>query len=91
MGKSKEFVDHLFLVSCGVLFSIVLGLAWVIPKRVVDLFAYWRGLRGSPRNTYVWKMVPFCLLWCIWRERNDRSFEDNERMVPELTFFFFFF
>jgi hypothetical protein len=89
MGKSKESVDHLFLVSCGVLFSIVLGLAWVLPKRVVDLFTCWRGLRGSPRSTFVWKMVLSCLLWCIWRERNDRSFEDNERMVPELKSFFF--
>ncbi len=54
MGKSKEFVDHLFLVSCGVLFSIVLGLAWVIPKRVIDLFAC-RKLGGSPQSAAMWK------------------------------------
>jgi hypothetical protein len=34
-------------------------------------------------------MVLSCLLWCLWRERNDRSFEDNERMVAELKSFFF--
>jgi hypothetical protein len=29
------------------------------------------------------------LMWCIWRERNDRSFEDSERMVVKLKAFFF--
>jgi hypothetical protein len=34
-------------------------------------------------------MVPSCLLWCFWRERNDRSFEDCERTVVDLKSFFF--
>jgi hypothetical protein len=36
----------------------------------------------------VWKMVPCCLLQCVWRERNDRQFEDKERTIEELTSFF---
>ena len=23
-------------------------------------------------------------MWCIWRERNARSFEDIERKIPDL-------
>jgi hypothetical protein len=34
-------------------------------------------------------MVPSILLWCLWRERNDRNFEDCERMVVEIKSFFF--
>jgi hypothetical protein len=48
-------VDHL-LLHCEIasalwsaIFSRV-GLAWVMPKRVVDLFACWRGLGGSPQK-----------------------------------------
>jgi hypothetical protein len=26
-----------------------------------------------------------CLLWCLWRERNDRNFEDRERMLELKT------
>jgi hypothetical protein len=37
----------------------------------------------------VWKMVPSCLLWCLWKERNDRTFEDKERSFEELKSFFF--
>ena len=32
---------------------------------------------------------PSCLLWCIWRERNYKSFEDCERTVVNLKSFFF--
>lgn len=30
--------------------------------------------------------VPF---WCLWREINDRSFEDHEKTLEELKSFFF--
>jgi hypothetical protein len=30
-------------------------------------------------------MVPLCLKWCIWRERNAKSFEDCEKPVLELN------
>jgi hypothetical protein len=27
------------------------------------------------------KMVPTCLFWCLWQERNNRCFEDLERSL----------
>jgi hypothetical protein len=44
------------------------------------------------RSAGLWKMVHSCLLWCLWRESNDRSFEDHERTPEEfesLSLFFF--
>jgi hypothetical protein len=32
--------------------------------------------------------IPHCLMWCIWRERNDRSFEECERSVLNLKMLF---
>ena len=29
-----------------------------------------------------------CLMWCIWKERNSRCFEDFERAMPDLKFLF---
>jgi hypothetical protein len=29
-------------------------------------------------------LLPFFFLWCLWRERNDRQFEDKERTIEEL-------
>ena len=34
-------------------------------------------------------LIPHCLLWCLWRERNSRCFEDIERSIPDLKLLFF--
>lgn len=41
-----------------------------------------------PQIVAIWEMVPIFLLWCIWRERNDRNFEDKECSLEELKCFF---
>jgi hypothetical protein len=38
-----QFISALL---CAIFSSI--GLTWIMPRRVVDLFACWRGLGGSP-------------------------------------------
>jgi len=86
-------MDHLLLhceVACAIrnVFFKCFGLSWVMPRRVVDLFVYW-WTADSTRNVVVWRMVPLCVLWCLWREKNDRYFEDRERNLEELKSFFF--
>ena len=34
-------------------------------------------------------VVPHYLLWCIWKERNSRCFEDIERSMPDIKLLFF--
>jgi hypothetical protein len=36
-------------------------------------------ISGSARSVAVWKMMPLCMLGCLWRKMNDISFEDHER------------
>uniref|UniRef100_A0A2N9IUY4 Calcium-transporting ATPase n=1 Tax=Fagus sylvatica TaxID=28930 RepID=A0A2N9IUY4_FAGSY len=36
------------------------------------------------RSAVIWWVVPHCVLWCLWRERSARHFEDCERTIPEL-------
>jgi hypothetical protein len=31
-----------------------------------------------------WRMVPLCVMWCLWRERSARNFEDREIGLMEL-------
>jgi hypothetical protein len=33
----------------------------------------------------VWKMVPICILWCVWKERNLRCFEDMENSLEDIV------
>jgi hypothetical protein len=51
------------------------GLSWVMSRRVVDLYACW-WTASNIQSADVWKMVPSCILWCLWRKMNDISFED---------------
>jgi hypothetical protein len=90
---NRESVDHILLhcevarVLWNAIFSRF-SLSWVMPLQVVDLFAcWWTG--GRSRSAVVWKMVPCCLMWCLWRECKDRQFEDKEITIDDLISFFF--
>ena len=91
--RNGESVDHL-LIHCPIAFDLwsmvftLFGIHWVMPKTVVDLLACWQGKLGRHRNSAIWTAVPHCLMWCIWRERNNRHFEDLERSVADLKLFF---
>jgi hypothetical protein len=67
------------------------SLSWVMPRRVFDLYGCW-WTSGRLRSVAIWKMVPTCILWCVWTERNNRYFEDLERFLEDsLAFRFLFF
>jgi len=60
------------------------GVAWIMPQRVRYLLMSWRGQLGYLNVLELWRLTPLCLMWCIWRERNARSFEDREMAMLEL-------
>ena len=87
MYKSNgESVDHL-LLHCPIVYKLwsmvftLFGIYWAMPKTLVELLAWWQGNFGHHRNGVIWMAVPHCLMWCIWRERNNRYFEDFERTI----------
>ena len=51
------------------------------------LFA-WRNWFGKHLST-AWNMVPACLMWLVWKERNTSIFEDKERSLDLLKAFLF--
>ena len=83
-----ESVDHL-LLHCPVTHSLwtfmlqAFGIHWVMPSSVVGLLSCWHQWLGN-HNSDIWNLVPGCLMWIVWLERNRRSFEDNEKTLDEL-------
>jgi hypothetical protein len=76
MCKSHgESTNHL-LIHCSVtsnIWSFVLtlfGLAWVMPKFVLDLLECWQGWFQRHRAVKVWRAVALCAMWNKWYERN---------------------
>ena len=88
-----ESVNHL-LLHCPValeLWDLVLalfGVAWVMPKGVEELLCCWAGRFGKSRAGAIWKIIPHCLMWCIWCERNARTFSGEEQTTPALKLSF---
>jgi hypothetical protein len=88
-----ESVDHLLLhcAYANELWDLVFamfGISWVMPARVRDLFDCWLGKMGKYPIHMIWRAVPHCLMWCLWRERNLRTFEGCEQHVAELKLLF---
>lgn len=85
--KSWKCIDHL-LIHCETAYALwssifdLYRFKWVMPRRIVDLFALWRGQWGSSQKVALWKMILSCLMWYIWREIND------QRSVVDLKTFF---
>jgi hypothetical protein len=80
--------------SCDVAFALWsalftrFGLSWVMPSSVIKLFVCW-WTSGRSKSFAIWKMVPICLFWCLWKERNNRCFEDLERSLENILASFF--
>ena len=65
------------------------GVYWVMLKMVVDLqFVGKKCLLITKMMLFGW-LLPYCLMWCLWRERNDQCFEDSEWYLPDLKLFIF--
>jgi hypothetical protein len=54
-----------------------------MPRRVIDLFACW-WKSGRPMSVAIWKMVPICIFWCVWKERNLKCFDDLESSLEDI-------
>jgi hypothetical protein len=94
MCKSNgESVSHL-LLHCPIAHELwnlnftLFGTVWVMPRGLYELFACWSGKVGKSDSGAIWKAVPHCLMWCLWHERNSRTFSGEEQSVPALKFTF---
>ena len=55
----------------------------MMPKTVASLlFGWWNWPEKHSSN--IWNMVPACLMWLTWWERNNCTFEDIARLIDLL-------
>jgi hypothetical protein len=56
---------------------------WVLPRQVADLLFGWHNWFGK-HHSHIWNLIPLCLMWTVWRERNLRTFEDLSTSPDQL-------
>ena len=77
--EKEETNNHLFL-HCRVTIQmwrmvyIISQEPWVMPEHTADLLSCWKKREKDTKKW--WSIVPACVWWAIWRERNLRCHEN---------------
>ena len=92
-GCAEESVNHI-LIHCIVaraLWELVLGLVgvkWVFPESVKEVLFSWTGHLVGKKRKKIWKAIPLCIFWMIWKERNRLAFKGGVLHIQKLKNFF---
>jgi len=97
--SETETINHLFL-HCKVTeklwkyFINRRGITWTMPRNTAEVLACWNRDGNQSGHKERWKIVPACIWWTIWSERNQRCFENKSipfqsiKMNCLVTFYF---
>ncbi|XP_015161001.1 uncharacterized protein [Solanum tuberosum] len=98
-SDARETNNYLFL-HCKVtsqLWTMFLSLTetkWSMAEHTTDLLSCWIRRGGSKTHKKWWRIIPHCIWWTIWRERNGRNFDDRFNNIQKIkescitTFYF---
>ena len=91
----EETSNHLILFckKATMLWSLLFSLfdvQWVLHSSIKRNLIAWHGAFVSKRKEKAWRAAPLCLMWTLWKERNERLFNDTERSDQALKLSFLY-
>ena len=87
--KEVESVDHILShynktrAVWHLLFSLFV-VFWVLPSSVKETLTSWHRSFVGRKGKKVWRAVPLCLFWTIWKEMNSKVFENNKHFIHRI-------
>ena len=51
---------------------------WIMYRIIEFVFFYWQGMVGRHKNAWYLERCPLCLMWTVWPERNNHTFNSIE-------------
>ncbi|XP_026436569.1 uncharacterized protein LOC113334556 [Papaver somniferum] len=79
---APETASHLFL-HCDFAKSVwdvlTMKLKWLyaMPENVALALQAWQLNLSDKAKSEIWRLVPVAIIWCLWKERNNRVFNGN--------------
>ena len=61
---------------------------WVIPSSIKETLLGWNDSFVGKKCQKVWKAVPLCLFWMVWKERNKIAFKKGGIFGSKIEKFF---
>ncbi|KAM3246488.1 hypothetical protein P3L10_008255 [Capsicum annuum] len=96
MGSSDDFNDANIQLALAVIrklwekkettarvIFLNLSISWTMPSKIDDTLFSWDEAGFGARDRSRWRMIPACIWWTSWRERNDRCFENRSNNLQE--------
>ncbi|XP_060197502.1 probable glycosyltransferase At3g07620 [Lycium barbarum] len=83
-GEQAETVNHLFFLHCKVtdqlwqFFLKIKKINWVKSGSIKEVMKCWNRDGNAAKKEERWKIVPASIWWTVWKERNQRCFEDKQ-------------
>ncbi|KAG5569606.1 hypothetical protein H5410_059372 [Solanum commersonii] len=88
-GKSKLLIK--FLVSLGLItlqlwemFLSKKGLNWVMPRKIDQTLKIWSSYANLSDHKDRWKIIPACIWWAAWIERNLRCHQNKSNNIQKM-------
>ena len=88
-GCDEENVNHILLhcIVTRALWDIIFGLIdikWVLPETIKEALISWRGSFVGKKRKKIWKSIPLCNFWTVWKERNRLAFRGGALNIQKL-------
>ena len=81
--KLADLKTDLVNYSINIIFGL-LDIKWVLPETVKEALTSWRGSFVGKKRKQIWKSIPLCIFWTVWKERNRLAFRGGVVNVQRL-------
>ncbi|WMV10142.1 hypothetical protein MTR67_003527 [Solanum verrucosum] len=87
--EQVETVNHLFLHckwtdQLWQMFIQKRKIKWTKPGSIKEVLQCWNRDGNAGKNEKRWRIVPACIWWTIWKERNQRCFEGRQKNIQKI-------